>query len=244
VFFGSWLRCSAQSRVLARLVIPLGVAVGLALSMLGAVASATTSRKTALVVESEQSTKFGTILVTTSRLTLYRYSADKTNKSECAGKCATEWPPLLMPVGATTPTGTSGISGLGTTKEVNGKLQVTFEGHPLYRYIGDKKSGATNGESIDHAWTVISVNVATRSTATVSSPPGATSTTTTPASAASTPQSTSTTNATSSTNGTVAPAATTTTEAPTTTTTPRTTTTTTTPRTTTTTTAGGGGIAY
>ena len=37
---------------------------------------------------------------------------------------------------------------LGTIKRADGSLQVTYKGHPLYRYIKDKDDGDTYGEGI------------------------------------------------------------------------------------------------
>ena len=38
---------------------------------------------------------------------------------------------------------------LGMTKRKNGALQVTYAGHPLYYYVGDKAPGDTTGQDID-----------------------------------------------------------------------------------------------
>jgi predicted lipoprotein with Yx(FWY)xxD motif len=65
----------------------------------------------------------------------------------CTGQCATFWPPLLLPSGSSTPVGASGVTGLGVVS-MNGGMQVTVNGDPLYRYSGDKSPGDTNGEGI------------------------------------------------------------------------------------------------
>jgi len=51
--------------------------------------------------------------------------------------CAKAWPPLFT-TGA--PLGGAGVRAklLGTTKRTDGTLQVTYNGHPLYYYEGDK----------------------------------------------------------------------------------------------------------
>lgn len=70
---------------------------------------------------------------------VYMFARDKAGKSTCYGACAKAWPPLLT-------SGTARVdsaleaSKLGTTKRTNGTLQVTYNGHPMYYYEGDKKA--------------------------------------------------------------------------------------------------------
>ena len=79
--------------------------------------------------------------------TLYLFLKDKTSKSTCSTACADAWPPLLT-------SGTTKVSGgaqkglLGTTKRSDGTTQVTYNGHPVYRFSGDKKAGDTKGQAV------------------------------------------------------------------------------------------------
>ena len=106
--------------------------------------SATTQR--ALVVKTAQRTGFGTILVTVKGRALYRDSSDGPNHPTCtvANGCASVWPPLLMPIDKTIPTG---IAGLGTVKLPSGRLQVTVHKEPLYTFSGDSGT-SVNGNGI------------------------------------------------------------------------------------------------
>ena len=92
-------------------------------------------------------TCLGQILVNSSGRTLYLFKNDTGGKSRCSGSCAVNWPPLL-PTGR--PTAATGVkaSKLATTRRSDGKTQVVYNGHPLYRFIGDEKPGNTNGEGL------------------------------------------------------------------------------------------------
>lgn len=89
-------------------------------------------------------TSLGNVLATSKGRTLYLYTLDGKNKSNCTGSCAAAWPPLL--------TKGKPVAGMGVRKSLLGtakrgtKLQVSYNGHPLYTYTGDSGPGQTNGE--------------------------------------------------------------------------------------------------
>jgi predicted lipoprotein with Yx(FWY)xxD motif len=89
--------------------------------------------------------KLGTILVDSKGETLYLFQADKGSASTCNAACASVWPPVITK-GA--PVAGSGVtaSKLGTTKRSDGTTEVTYNGHPLYTYLGDSSPGQTTGE--------------------------------------------------------------------------------------------------
>ena len=93
------------------------------------------------------STDLGKVLVDSRGRTLYLFAADKGTTSACSGACATAWPPLRASGKPLAGTGTQ-ASLLGTTKRSDGKPQVTYNGHPLYGYVGDQKAGDTNGQGL------------------------------------------------------------------------------------------------
>jgi predicted lipoprotein with Yx(FWY)xxD motif len=104
-----------------------------------------------------RTTSVGKVLVAANGRTLYLFTADKGKTSTCYGKCASFWPPLI----ATKPSAGAGAKAslLGTTKRKDGKLQVTYAGHPLYFFAKDKKAGDVNGQAFVHfggAWWVVS----------------------------------------------------------------------------------------
>jgi predicted lipoprotein with Yx(FWY)xxD motif len=104
-----------------------------------------------------RTTAVGKVLVAANGRTLYLFTADKGKKSTCYGQCAGYWPPLF----AGKPSVGTGLKAamLGTTKRRDGKLQVTYAGHPLYFFAQDKKAGQVNGQGFVHfggAWWVVS----------------------------------------------------------------------------------------
>jgi predicted lipoprotein with Yx(FWY)xxD motif len=100
----------------------------------------------------------GRILVDSKGVTLYDFPPDIGKTSVCYGACAALWPPLLT---HGKPVAGHGVraSLLGTTKRRDGKLEVTYGGHPLYYFVPDRKPGQTTGQGINQfggPWWVIS----------------------------------------------------------------------------------------
>ena len=116
----------------------------------------------------------GSILVDSSGRTLYLFKADSGTKSACSGACAAAWPPLRA---AGKPTAGSGAKAalLGTTPRSDGAAQVTYNGHPLYLYVADKKPGDVTGQAIvafGAAWYVVSPTGQQITSQSTSSPAG------------------------------------------------------------------------
>jgi predicted lipoprotein with Yx(FWY)xxD motif len=90
----------------------------------------------------------GKILVDSQGRTLYLFGKDSGSKSACTGACASEWPPLRANGKPTEGSGAT-ASLVATTARPDGTSQVTYSGHPLYRFVGDKKAGDTNGVGLN-----------------------------------------------------------------------------------------------
>jgi predicted lipoprotein with Yx(FWY)xxD motif len=98
--------------------------------------------------------KMGKVVTDAKGWVLYRFDLDKAKPSAttCSGKCAQVWPPVLTD-------GTPELEGIpaklvGTVKRDDGGIQVTLNGWPLYRYIGDPKPGAWKGQMVNGTWFV------------------------------------------------------------------------------------------
>jgi predicted lipoprotein with Yx(FWY)xxD motif len=92
--------------------------------------------------------KLGQILVDDKGLTLYLFVADTGTASTCYTSCATIWPPVLTTGAPQAGTGVN-ASLLGTTTRTDGKVEVTYAGHPLYYFLQDKAPGDTKGQGIN-----------------------------------------------------------------------------------------------
>ena len=88
----------------------------------------------------------GTKVVTNSRgHTLYWFVPDTSTTSKCTGSCATYWPPVKGPA-----TAGAGVTGtLGTITRSDGTKQATYDGHPLYTYVGDTAPGQAKGNGLN-----------------------------------------------------------------------------------------------
>jgi predicted lipoprotein with Yx(FWY)xxD motif len=92
--------------------------------------------------------KLGQILVDESGMTVYLFVADTGTSSTCYTACATIWPPVLTTGAPQAGTGVT-ASLLGTTTRTDGKVEVTYAGHPLYYFIQDKAAGDAKGQAIN-----------------------------------------------------------------------------------------------
>jgi predicted lipoprotein with Yx(FWY)xxD motif len=94
------------------------------------------------------SSPLGRVLVDGRGHTLYLFAKDKHGKSSCVGQCPAFWPPLVT---SGKPRAAAGAKAslLGTTRRADGRLQVTYNHHPLYTFVKDTSKGQTNGEGVN-----------------------------------------------------------------------------------------------
>jgi predicted lipoprotein with Yx(FWY)xxD motif len=114
---------------------------------------------------SVEQTSFGKALTDANGRTLYLFAGDKPNVSTLSAAGRAFWPPFTSTV---RPSATNGalVREIG---RVSGGNQVTYNGHPLYYFIGDRKSGQTAGQGLNQfgaRWYILST-----AGAAVTSPP-------------------------------------------------------------------------
>jgi len=124
----------------------LGVAAAVLLGV--AVANATVSAPPATsTVTALKTAHIGgvTVLTNGKGFALYSFAPDTPTTSKCYGTCAAYWPPVIGSSAAG-----SGLPGkIGTIKRTDGSLQLTYNGHPLYTYIGDSAPDQANGNNLN-----------------------------------------------------------------------------------------------
>ncbi len=102
-----------------------------------------------------QNSTLGKFLADGNGRTLYLFTKDTKDTSNCYDKCAQAWPPLLTVI---TPTVSDGVDAslIGLTQRKDGTNQVTYNGWPLYYFAADKNAGDTNGQAVGKVWWVVS----------------------------------------------------------------------------------------
>ena len=143
----SLTRLEAHGRPRLMLALPAAAA---AVAVLAACGSSGGSSGSSSPVAASSSTlktaKIGsaTVLTNGKGFTLYSFAPDTSTKSNCNGACAKYWPPVKGPASA------SGVKGtFATIKRSDGATQATFDGHPLYTYVGDTTPGQAKGNGLN-----------------------------------------------------------------------------------------------
>jgi predicted lipoprotein with Yx(FWY)xxD motif len=159
---------STMRRTLAAVSLAIFAAAGFAVSVLASGDRATVTLRV---------TPIGRVLAGGNARTLYRFMGDAGKTSRCNGACAVSWPPLIATGKLTAGAGVK-QSLLGTTRRKDGKLQVTYAGHPLYYFSYDAGAGQVKGEGVSAyggRWYAVSASgaaVTVSSPATTSTSPG------------------------------------------------------------------------
>jgi predicted lipoprotein with Yx(FWY)xxD motif len=123
-----------------------------------AASATTTMSTTGSATISSRMTSLGQVLVDGNGMTIYLFEKDKGTTSMCDSSCAKFWPPVTT---SGAPKVGSGVTAarLGTTKRADGTTEVTYNGHPLYLYTGDKSPGDVTGQGLNAfgaLWYVVS----------------------------------------------------------------------------------------
>ena len=125
----------------------IAIAAALSLAGLGGALAASDAASGPATVSTAR-TGLGRIITDGRGRTLYLFEKDTSTTSTCDAACASYWPPLTT---AGTPLAGEGASAgeVGTTERDDGQTEVTYNGHPLYYYVGDSKPGDTTGQGLD-----------------------------------------------------------------------------------------------
>jgi predicted lipoprotein with Yx(FWY)xxD motif len=153
--------------------VPAGLAAAFVIAACGSSPSPATSGGTASSAASASSApaaagssalktaKIGgaTVVTNAKGFALYWFVPDTATTSRCNGSCATFWPPVTGPA-----TAGAGVTGkLATITRADGSVQATYNGHPLYTYVGDHAPGQATGDGLNvngGVWHEVTVSVA------------------------------------------------------------------------------------
>jgi predicted lipoprotein with Yx(FWY)xxD motif len=124
----------------------------------GATGTTATAAKAAATL-TVRSTRYGTILFDGRGRALYGFTRDKRGgPSQCYGACATAWPVQYAKAGQLRAGAGVKQSLIGTTRRRDGRLQVTYNGWPLYYYVDDVRPGQVTCQNVDEfggLWLVV-----------------------------------------------------------------------------------------
>jgi predicted lipoprotein with Yx(FWY)xxD motif len=115
-------------------------------------------------------TPIGKALVDANGRTLYLFAGDRPHASQLSAAGQAVWPPFTS---GTLPAAAEGVSKaqIGT---ISATGQVTYNGHPLYYYVGDQRPAQIAGQGLNQfgaRWYVLSASgAAITSTAPSTSP--------------------------------------------------------------------------
>jgi predicted lipoprotein with Yx(FWY)xxD motif len=157
-----------SASLLARVPVPIKLAAPLAVALLAAAAcssssssgsgststssspsaAAPASSAASSTVITTKTSSDGSYLTNSAGRAIYLFMADSTGKSNCDAACASAWPPVIAS-GQPTAAGGAQSSDLGTITRSDGTKQVTYDGHPLYYFVGDTGPGTVKGQGID-----------------------------------------------------------------------------------------------
>jgi predicted lipoprotein with Yx(FWY)xxD motif len=126
----------------------------------GGKANATQSQATNGSAISIRSTSLGRTLVDANGRTLYLFEGDRAGVSTLSAAGAAVWPRFTSAGPVKAENGAQAAL-IGTTTSPSGVRQVTYQGHPLYYYVGDSAPGSTRGQSLNEfgaLWYVLGPN--------------------------------------------------------------------------------------
>jgi predicted lipoprotein with Yx(FWY)xxD motif len=118
------------------------------------------SRRARTTTIKVMNTRFGRILVDGRGRALYLFTREPSSRSRCYGACAVAWPPFYAR-GKLRAAGGADAAKLGSSRRRDGRRIVTYNGHPLYYYVTDRRPGqVTCHDVVEFGGTWLVVNPA------------------------------------------------------------------------------------
>ncbi|MFA6414518.1 MAG: hypothetical protein WC217_00020 [Candidatus Paceibacterota bacterium] len=150
VLLGAWYLMMPQSSVSS------SATPSTSLGIQGATGQTDTGQQAAApVLTLAKSAALGDYLVAANGMTLYLYTKDTKDVSNCYNSCATAWPPYLSTAAEPLVAGTGVAGALTTVTRTDGSKQLAYKGVPLYFWVNDTKPGDTTGQNVGGVWFVV-----------------------------------------------------------------------------------------
>ncbi len=90
------------------------------------------------------------VMVDSRGMTIYSYDRDQTNRSNCTGRCAQNWRPVVAQANA------AHSQEWTTVNRADGSRQWAYQGRPLYTWVRDRQAGDVTGDGMDNGnWHVV-----------------------------------------------------------------------------------------
>ena len=88
----------------------------------------------------------GMVLANSQGLTLYTFTQDGVNQSNCNGQCASNWPPAIAGKYVAV------VDNFSLVRRSDGSQQWAYNGKPLYTWVGDRRPGDITGDGVGGTW--------------------------------------------------------------------------------------------
>lgn len=99
--------------------------------------------------------RLGPVVVDSAGFTLYRYDGDASGVATCTDACTSTWTPVTVdPSARPAVEGWAGAA-LGVVRRPDGETQLTVQGWPIYRFVGDTRPGLHGGHGLGRVWHAI-----------------------------------------------------------------------------------------
>jgi len=96
------------------------------------------------------------VLVDAQGMSLYIFTRDTADVSNCSGNCLKAWPAVSL-----TPAEVENVKAsktFGVITRADGLKQLTLEHRPLYYYVGDENPGDRVGQGMGGVWFLLKAN--------------------------------------------------------------------------------------
>jgi predicted lipoprotein with Yx(FWY)xxD motif len=117
----------------------------------------TQSRARGTTTVKVMNSRYGRVLFDGKGRALYLFTRERSAKSRCYGQCAAAWPPFYARGRLRAGSGADAAQ-LGTSRRRDGRRIVTYNGHPLYYYVTDRKPGQITCQDVTEfggTWLVV-----------------------------------------------------------------------------------------